>query len=473
MPFKSEKQRKYLWANEPGIARDWTDKYGSRVKKANGGIGDLIQKYNPFTGVGAGLYGHFQNLGDIKANAPNQRDYNIEATRDLWSNLSNNIQNPVTRGIMDVTSPALSLVTSPIYDAMQAGIRTVYDTNTGEFRGPLDNFDITNTMNPDYKGNTTPGFFTRLDQENPISSAWERYLGASKHLSEKYPNASNSLAKAWNAIKNEFGGSAEAATLGNLIRPRSQASQAPQIRDRWNIKYGTDETLAKYGDQGWVGGPLKEYDPKLDLNKAYRLGMNEYLKRNKPISYSETDIIPSEHPYANMIKTIPYKGSRFSIKDIKNIGLNQDEDDPYLNRIRNRINTVSQPRGIMASLRNRFYKPATSAAGGYNVSQLNQMNALGGYYSEPARAQRRNQARVNNMMARKAAGKSYSKTNLANLSGGDTSTSGDYHSGHQSTVDGQTTDWGPNSAMIARGGLAQYAPRGSYFNGGLASLWPR
>ena len=52
-------------------------------------------------------------------------------------------------------------------------------------------------------------------------------------------------------------------------------------------------------------------------------------------------------------------------------------------------------------------------------------------------------------------------------------TGGDYHSGHQSTVGGQTTDWGPNSAMIARGGLAQYAPRGSYFNGGLASLWLR
>ena len=24
MPFQSEKQRKYLWANEPEIARDWT-----------------------------------------------------------------------------------------------------------------------------------------------------------------------------------------------------------------------------------------------------------------------------------------------------------------------------------------------------------------------------------------------------------------------------------------------------------------
>jgi hypothetical protein len=33
MPFKSEKQRRYLWANEPQVARRWTDKYGSEVVK--------------------------------------------------------------------------------------------------------------------------------------------------------------------------------------------------------------------------------------------------------------------------------------------------------------------------------------------------------------------------------------------------------------------------------------------------------
>lgn len=32
MPFKSEKQRKYLWANEPEIARDWARKYGNKPK---------------------------------------------------------------------------------------------------------------------------------------------------------------------------------------------------------------------------------------------------------------------------------------------------------------------------------------------------------------------------------------------------------------------------------------------------------
>ncbi len=37
MPFKSEAQRRYLWAREPKIARDWTDTYGSRIQKENGG----------------------------------------------------------------------------------------------------------------------------------------------------------------------------------------------------------------------------------------------------------------------------------------------------------------------------------------------------------------------------------------------------------------------------------------------------
>jgi len=40
MPFQSEKQRRYLWANEPEIARDWTDTYGSRIRRDNGGIMD-------------------------------------------------------------------------------------------------------------------------------------------------------------------------------------------------------------------------------------------------------------------------------------------------------------------------------------------------------------------------------------------------------------------------------------------------
>ena len=30
MPFKSEKQRRYLWKHEPKIAKEWTKAYGSK-----------------------------------------------------------------------------------------------------------------------------------------------------------------------------------------------------------------------------------------------------------------------------------------------------------------------------------------------------------------------------------------------------------------------------------------------------------
>jgi hypothetical protein len=33
MPFKSIKQRKFMWAKHPDIARKWIDKYGSKIKK--------------------------------------------------------------------------------------------------------------------------------------------------------------------------------------------------------------------------------------------------------------------------------------------------------------------------------------------------------------------------------------------------------------------------------------------------------
>jgi len=33
MPFRSEKQRRYLWAKHPNIAKRWTKKYGSKIRK--------------------------------------------------------------------------------------------------------------------------------------------------------------------------------------------------------------------------------------------------------------------------------------------------------------------------------------------------------------------------------------------------------------------------------------------------------
>ena len=42
MPFKSEAQRRYLWANEPEIARDWTDTMEVEFKKIQVGLLDSV-----------------------------------------------------------------------------------------------------------------------------------------------------------------------------------------------------------------------------------------------------------------------------------------------------------------------------------------------------------------------------------------------------------------------------------------------
>ncbi len=31
MPFKSKKQRKFMWAKKPELAKKWTKKYGSKI----------------------------------------------------------------------------------------------------------------------------------------------------------------------------------------------------------------------------------------------------------------------------------------------------------------------------------------------------------------------------------------------------------------------------------------------------------
>jgi len=68
MPFQSEKQKRYLWANEPEIARDWTDTYGSRIHKQSGG--DLLN-----TGIlGVDMYPYQNEYVDHETDFVNQEE---------------------------------------------------------------------------------------------------------------------------------------------------------------------------------------------------------------------------------------------------------------------------------------------------------------------------------------------------------------------------------------------------------------
>ena len=95
---------------------------------------------------------------------------------------------------------------------------------------------------------------------------------------------------------------------------------------------------------------------------------------------------------------------------------------------------------FLSKITRQPYRPAmggvTMGSGRtYSPAQLNKMNALGGWYSEPSRAVRRTEKRVADMLARRAQGKSYSEKNLKELSGGKY----DFGAGKQGSYTAATT----------------------------------
>ena len=75
------------------------------------------------------------------------------------------------------------------------------------------------------------------------------------------------------------------------------------------------------------------------------------------------------------------------------------------------ISGTTKWQKFLSKITRQPYRGAARPAGGYTPTQLNQMNALGGYYSEPARAQRQFQQRGINVLNRAAAGKAVGNVN--------------------------------------------------------------
>ena len=96
------------------------------------------------------------DLQNIIATSPTQKDYNIRATKDLVDNLPGGI-------IKDVLAPATAGIMSIPYDAIQA----------------------TQRMKP---RSGVSGFIDAYKAENPLSSAYERMVGASGPLFDRFSN---------------------------------------------------------------------------------------------------------------------------------------------------------------------------------------------------------------------------------------------------------------------------------------------
>jgi hypothetical protein len=244
MPFQSEKQRKYLWANEPEIARDWTEKYGSRVKKQEGGgfwkglgipsvnLNTLASKYVlPSSHFSSGDYDRIYNT------ATNTPDYHADATENLFDHLYTNYENiPYVGGAaamgIEKLAPYIGLGASPIYDFAQA--KSEYAEDPAKYQGSK--WDKINAYFPDLANTNVSGILNAFDQQDPWSAMWNRARGATtgalKRKIDRQNQIQDLLKKGWGAIKNEFSGSAEAAGIpinkfqGSVNYPQSKDLEA-------------------------------------------------------------------------------------------------------------------------------------------------------------------------------------------------------------------------------------------------------
>ena len=189
MPFQSEKQRRYLWANEPEIAREWTDKYGSRVRKDNGGILQNIQSYAmPAWNLAKGIYGN-QNptiTDSMRQDLIERAEAKGGDTGTLsYEDYGLNTSTPGGRFAGGITD----IINDPHAFANAASLGRVSfdrDPETGEY----------------FFGDTKYDFNVGDDETG---------LGANILRGINEGGLKNVVKKGWDAIKNEFSGSAQAA----------------------------------------------------------------------------------------------------------------------------------------------------------------------------------------------------------------------------------------------------------------------
>ena len=288
MPFKSEKQRRYLWANEPEIARDWTDTYGSGIAKALGGRIPFAE-------------------GSGKTSIP---QWNLATLQTA---------------LETATSDEERAKIQAQIDRVEGDIGTAADTLLGSGEVPT-------------KGITSKilEFIFGSPAEGSIPTEQERIA------------LMNSMQEPTTGIMKAGGYPFIDPADGNYI-PR-------------------DPMLAEYA-------PSDDY---------------ENINRFTETAEEEDD---SDNWFMRGLSFLPLVGNK-SRSGILMRGLT----NKYM------------PSGL--NFRDsRFYRPATQGAYGYSPAQLNKMNALGGYYSEPARGRRRWEKRQTNILNRAAAGKPVGNVN--------------------------------------------------------------
>ena len=181
----------------------------------------------------------------------------------------------------------------------------------------------------------------------------------------------------------------------DFYQPRADISPT---QDFYQPRADISPTQDFYQPREFVNAPQNFYPP--DLTTLRGLDMNRFQGVSDMSVIDETTNDEQDQEYIDQVEK-----SNNPLKSIMDfIG----QFSP-MQMIGKGIGAFFNPKG------SDRYRPATAGIYGYSPRQLNQMNALGGYYSEPARAQRRLENRLANLIERRDSGKSYSQKNLDSI----------------------------------------------------------
>jgi len=417
MPFQSEKQRRYLWANEPEIARDWTDTYGHRAQGYDGGVMRV-----PFA--------------EGKTSIP------------AW-NLAT-----LKQGLeLATTQKEKDQIQSQI-DRIEADIGTGADTLLGSGEAP------------------TKGFWGKMSDMLGMSKAEGSIPTEKERIALMNSVQGNDIGNAWQFDPNHVRETIARYKMQKMMNEpqgiqtldKSEFIDDANYIPKWNEYTDDPEYNEEEGEDDLVDQPKKGFGDYKTLqayfadNPQFYQGIAQNLGRG---------IDKTRDAWGNIIEG----GKRRGRQGLNLLG------GAY------QILKGGFPLSLAFNAMPSFErKGATSRAGGYSVAQQNQMNALGGYYSEPARQQRRNETRIANMEQRAREGKPISQENYNQLTMGK-GPPGQYSLPQPTGGEGALQDRGPGGqtpgqretqrAQRDDPGLGGHKKGGRvrFLEGGLASLW--
>ena len=106
MPFKSDKQQRWMWANEPRIAREWTDRYGAK----HGGIMKGLNRRHYLTGA--------DGIMDIDTMYNEDMQFAPDVSGEYWSDVYDSAKTKAGNVYDFISDSIISPAWAPENDSM-------------------------------------------------------------------------------------------------------------------------------------------------------------------------------------------------------------------------------------------------------------------------------------------------------------------------------------------------------------------